>query len=105
MIQINYLTDQDHNWRDTDSNGHEHRWHDAPDHYPTLREDGGDTHWCDDCRDEHADTWLVCRQCGERVTPGITGPGSMTIPGVTSYFLNGEPITKEHADVLLATLL
>ncbi|MFD4740594.1 hypothetical protein ACFWNQ_25000 [Streptomyces virginiae] len=103
MIQVSTgLPQPSKSWKTTDSQGHEHAYADGPDRYPTLRVEGR-TFWCPDCHEEHEETRLVCRLCGERVDPGTyidTSP--QYLPGRTSYLLNGEPITKERAEELLA---
>jgi len=102
VINVSYLSDIDANWRYTDTRGHHHYCdYDAPDHYPTLREVTDQTWWCDDCRDEHEDTHLECRQCGEHITPGMTGPGTKLIPGRVEYTFNGEPVTPERAQQII----
>lgn len=103
MIEISTgLPQPSKTWKATDSQGHEHAYADGPDHYPTLRPEYREF-WCPDCHEEHEESWLVCRICGEQVTPGTyvdTTP--QYLPGRTSYLLNGEPITKERAEELMA---
>lgn len=89
-------------WKATDSQGHEHAYVDAPDIYPTLRIETR-AYWCEDCHEEHEESWRVCRICGETVTPGTyvdTTP--QYLPGRTAYTLNGELITKDRAEEILA---
>jgi hypothetical protein len=98
MIRIDYLSDINADWKFTDAAGHEHHCdYDAADRYPTLREVWDGTWWCDDCRDEHEDTHLECRQCGEHIRPGMTGPGTKWVPGLTECLIDGEPVTPEQA--------
>lgn len=103
MIEVSTgLPQPSKSWTVTDSQGHEHAYADGPDRYPTLRPEYR-TFWCPDCHEEHEESWLVCRLCGERVEPGTyvdTTP--QFLPGRTSYTLNGEPITKERADGIIA---
>jgi hypothetical protein len=93
-------------WTYTDRQGHEHRYsrRAAGDYYPTLVWVVDETYWCEDCRDEHTDGHYECAICGEHITPRLRGPdlSRKYIPGLTSYYLNGEPITKERADELMA---
>jgi len=102
MINVDYMSDIDGNWKHTDKAGHQH-WceYDAQDHYPTLKEVRGETYWCGDCRDEHEDSHLECRLCGEMITPGTTGPGSKWIPGMVEATIDGEPATMEEVQALL----
>ncbi|MFJ2007031.1 hypothetical protein [Streptomyces chartreusis] len=89
-------------WRLTDEQGHEHHYASGPDRYPTLTAKQGDVYWCEDCRDEHQDSWYVCRTCGERITPGTridTTPRWLGGPAL--YYLNGKPISQERANELL----
>lgn len=101
------LPRQDQNWRFTDAAGHEHRWvagsePDMP--YPTLKRVVDSTYWCDGCREEHDEAHLECRLCGEAIEPGMVGPEPFRkfIPGRRSAYLNGQPISGERAEELLA---
>lgn len=99
------LPQPDPNWRATDSHGHEHHYADGSDRYPTLTTVVGEPYWCDDCRDEHQDSWYECRQCGEKITPGTrvdTTP--RYIAGPARYYWNGEPISQEKANEIIAEL-
>jgi hypothetical protein len=103
MIPVHYMSDIDAGWRYTDANGHRHYCdYEAADHYPTLREVTDETWWCADCADEHEDSHLECRQCGEVIRPGTTGPGTRLIAGPVTYTLNGEPVTEEQARELIS---
>jgi hypothetical protein len=96
---VNYLNDIDANWRFTDAVGHEHHCeYEAIYHWPTLREVVDNTSWCEDCEDNHEDTHFECRLCGEHITPGMTGPGTKFIQGMTLYFIDNEPVTKTEAE-------
>lgn len=103
MTEVHYESDLDRNWTYTDTAGHRHHcdYH-APDHYPTLRVVVDRTYWCEDCHDEHEDSHLECRQCGETIRPGHTGPGTICVPGLQGFTLNGYPVTKEQAAGLVA---
>lgn len=97
------LPQPDPTWRTRDANGHEHAYADQPDHYPTLKREHGETYWCGDCDDEHQDSWLVCRLCGERVDPGtVIDTTPQWLPGPSAYLLDGMPISKEQGDELVA---
>lgn len=65
------LPQPDLNWRYTDERGHEHHYDNG---YPTLETVVTGTWWCQDCHEEHAETALACRQCGEHITPGTKPP-------------------------------
>lgn len=102
-IPVHYMSDIDGNWRFTDAAGHVHHCeYAAPDHYPTLITVLDASWWCEDCHDEHDDTHLECRQCGQEIQPGMTGPGIRYIAGLTTYTLDGEEITEERAMALVA---
>lgn len=103
MIPVHYLSDIDAAWTFTDAHGHAHYCeYEAADHYPTLRLVIDDTWWCEDCAGEHEDTHQECRQCGETIRPGITGPGTRHIAGLITCTLNGEPVTQEQAEQIIA---
>jgi hypothetical protein len=93
----------DEAWRYTDRQGHGHYWRDG---YPTLRTVLGGPYWCEDCHDEHQDSHLECPLCSETVQPGMVGPSPFRefIPGLTSYYLNDEPITEERAREILGKM-
>jgi len=93
----------DPDWQHTDRAGHQHRREDGA--YPTLQAVDGPTYWCPDCRDEHEDRHYECRICGEAIIPGLVGPSPFRefIPGMTSYWLNDEPITEDRYLELVAT--
>lgn len=103
VIPVHYMSDIDAAWTFTDTAGHRHHCaYDAADHYPTLRTVLDGRWWCGDCDDEHEDSHLECRQCGQAITPGMTGPGTKFIAGLTTYTLDGEEITEEQAMALAA---
>lgn len=98
VIQVSYLSDIDASWTFTDAAGHRHYCdYDAADHYPTLILVTDETYWCETCQDEHELTHLGCRQCGETIRPGTTGPGIRYIPGMMTCTLDGEVISPERA--------
>lgn len=102
MIDVtSNLPRPDKSWRYTDQQGHEHYWRDG---WPTLTRVVDETYWCGECNDEHHDTHLECRVCHETIEPGTTGPSGFRefIPGRTTYLLNGEPISKERAEEIMA---
>lgn len=95
----------DPNWAYTDEQGHEHRYVKGQG-WPTLVTVVDDVYWCEDCNDEHEDTHLACTICGEEISPGMLPPSLYRkfIPGRTSAWLNGEPISKERYEELVATI-
>lgn len=104
MIDISTnLPQPDQRWTATDSNGHEHYWRDG---YPTLvGEPIGEPYHCGECEENHQDTQLVCSICREPVEPGTyVNPGRQFMPGMRQAYLNGEPITGERAEGLLAQI-
>lgn len=97
VIRVDYLSDADAGWAFTDTAGHAHHCdYDAVDRYPTLRTVSEGPYWCTDCRDEHEDTHLECRRCGEVIRPGMTGPGTKWLPGLTEYLIDGVPVSQEQ---------
>ena len=104
----------DERWKFTDSNGHEHSYTSKPrdhgDHYPTLIYVPGPTYYCADCNDEHEDyavSRYECRTCGEAIVPGSREPQNpeALVLNRQSIYLNGEPVTKEHAEELLSAAM
>ncbi|MFG6300509.1 hypothetical protein [Streptomyces rochei] len=99
------LPEPDPQWRGADSNGHEHyaaQADEGPVTYPTLTQVAGEPYWCSDCQDEHVDTWLECPLCGEKVTPGTRSPRPKWISTGSRYYWNGEPISHERANEIIA---
>jgi hypothetical protein len=88
-------------WKFTDGQGHEHDAQQAEEGhvlYPTLRLESGPASWCPDCRDDHTDSWFVCRQCEEKIIPGVVYPsGPRFVRGLTSYEIDGEPVDPATA--------
>lgn len=93
----------DKDWRYTDQKGHEHYWRNG---YPTIVEVVDRTYWCPDCEDEHQDTHLECPICHEHISPGMLGPSMWRefVPGRRSYWLNGEPVSEERANEIIAEM-
>ncbi|WP_432130682.1 hypothetical protein [Streptomyces tendae] len=99
------LPEPDPAWRGTDSNGHEHYAAQAdggPVTYPTLLQVAGEPYWCVDCQDEHVDTWFECPLCGEKVMPGTRPASPKWISTGARYYWNGEPISDERANEIIA---
>jgi DNA-directed RNA polymerase subunit RPC12/RpoP len=98
------LPESDPNWQGADSNGHEHRAMKSDTGrvaYPTLKQVTGEPYWCPDCGDEHADMWLECPICGEKVTPGTRPSTPKMISTGSRYLWNGEPISVERANEII----
>jgi hypothetical protein len=103
QVRVDYLTDMDANWKFTDAAGHAHHCdYDGVPCYPTLHEVSDGTWWCGSCHDEHEDTHLECRACGETIRPGVTGPGTKWLTGRRGYCIDGVPVTLEEALEFLA---
>lgn len=103
VVPVHYLSDIDATWTFTDAAGHPHHCeYEAADHYPTLTVVLDARWWCGDCEDEHEDLHRECRQCGEEITPGRTGPGTKYIQGLLTCTLDGEPVSEEQAMALVA---
>jgi hypothetical protein len=95
----------DPDWTETDSQGHRHyrSTTETGGPYPTLQWKPDMVH-CSDCHEEEDHGHLVCIQCGERVQPGMRPlpPGRNFIPGMTSYLIDGQPVSKQAAEDFLA---
>jgi len=102
------LPTADERWTFTDKAGHEHRYsrRGAGDYYPTLTWVVDETHWCEDCGDEHTEGHYECPLCGERIQPGLKGPSSFRefVPGRTTYYLDDEEISEARYRELLAQM-
>ena len=94
MMGGNWKYDPD--WEFVDRAGHTHWRFDA--RFPTLVWVVDDVHYHDG--DECADGHLACSLCFEPIEPGRV-PASSFIPGLVSYYLDGEPIPPEQAEELL----
>lgn len=88
------MPERDPNWRETDSNGHEHRYEDGD--YPTLRWAEDEPYWCEQHQEEHEQGHWECRVCGEEVSPGMRMPSPVPkkIPGMRSYFIDDELVDE-----------
>lgn len=98
----------DKEWVFTDHNGHEHRYVESgSDHFPTLEWRESEPYYCEDCNDEHTDSWRVCAQCEEVIKPGWTAPTYMpiTTPGPLHYLLDDQPITRDRANEIIAQVI
>jgi hypothetical protein len=100
------LPQPDPNWTYTDRASHTHTYGQPGERtYPTLELRTSEPYWCAECEDEHTDTWFECPLCGEKIDPGTridTSP--KYIPGLTSYRIDGQHVTKEEAEALLAQI-
>ena len=98
----------DEAWTYTDQHDHKHRYkRTGPGtYYPTLTWVVDETYWCEECGDEHAEGHWECPLCGEHITPGLKGPDRFPrkIPGMVSYYLNDEPISKAEYQRLVEQL-
>lgn len=95
----------DPDWRFTDAAGHEH--YRAEGGYPTLRHhlDSVERWWCEDCGEEHVEErgHYECPLCGETVQPGSKVDTHRRFqPGLRSYTLDGQPISQERYEEILA---
>ena len=83
----------DKDWRETDSNGHEHYWDSG---WPTLEWVVTGVYWCEMHNEEHEEGEWRCRKCGEHVEPGMRHPGPrvMTVPSVRNYFIDDAPVDE-----------
>lgn len=100
VIEITSVVEPDPAWTFTDSEGHPHRAQTASEGhtlYPTLRQVTGPADWCDSCEDEHTDSWFVCRLCGVTIYPGTRAGRTQYIPGLTSYEIDGLPVSEAEA--------
>lgn len=96
----------DQEWEETDAAGHRHYRSETETGgpYPTLQWRPDMIH-CSDCHEEEDHGYLVCRECGERVQPGfVPDPGPHVIPGLVSYWIDGEPVSKQAAEDFLAAV-
>lgn len=104
-------SDPDLTWDYTDEAGHYHWWVNEGDRprTPTLIEVDDETYWCPDCRDDHTDSHLECRICGEHIEPGYTTRSNafpQVIAGPTEVILRvaGDevPVTSDEYQALRA---
>lgn len=97
------LPQPDPGWVFTDAAGHEHAYTAGGQHYPTLVIRSGEPYDCDDCEDEHVDSWYECAQCGEKITTSTyidTSP--KYIPGRKTATIDGVSVTGEQAEAFIA---
>lgn len=92
-------TDKD--WRTTDSNGHEHYWRDG---WPTLEWVVTGSYWCEMHAEEHEEGEWRCRECGERVEPGMLHPGPrvISVPTMRHYYIDDQPVDEETFNAAVA---
>jgi len=47
-----------------------------------------------------------CSECGQEIQPALIGPSPYRefIPGMTSYFIDGEPITEDEYRTIVAEI-
>jgi len=100
-------SEPDPDWTETDAAGHRH-YHSKTETggpYPTLMWKPDMVH-CQDCHEEEDHGYLVCGECGERVQPGFRplSPARTFIPGLTSYTIDGEPVSKQAAEDFMAAM-
>jgi len=94
------LPQADKSWRHTDQQGHEHYWRDG---YPTLVWVVDGQEWVEDLGEFVDYGHLACPLCDETIVPGTyIDTFRRFAPGRTTYKLNGEPITKERYEEILA---
>lgn len=99
------LPQPDPKWTHTDRAGHAHAYGTKEDPYPTLALRRSEPYWCEDCQDEHTDTWFECPQCGEKIEPGTYIDSSpQYIPGLTAYYIDGQEVSRAEGEALRAQL-
>ncbi|MEU1135099.1 hypothetical protein ABZ383_35480 [Streptomyces sp. NPDC005900] len=106
MVEVTTnLPQPDPEWSYTDRAGHAHAYGSDADRYPTLVIRSGDPYWCDDCQDDHTDSWFECPLCGEKITPGTRIDSSPKfIPGATAYYIDGRAVSRTEGEALLAEM-
>lgn len=112
MIEVTSgLLRPDPKWAYTDHAGHEHYYRKGSRYgegsgYPTLIVVTEEPYWCPDCHDEHTSSHYECPLCDEEIAPGLVPepPYREYIPGLTSYYLNDEPITPDEYQRLVDQL-
>lgn len=100
-------------WRYTDKAGHLHTVHDPGEGQSTIVftavevEEPGSRYFCSDCREDHWDTELRCRQCYQVLKPTLKHiPGGVIrIPTQIHYIVDGTEVTKEEAQQILPGLI
>lgn len=99
------LPQPDPSWKYTDRTGHQHAYGSRENPYPTLVRRYSEPYWCEECQDEHTDSWMECPLCAETIQPGTridTSP--QYIAGPASYLIDGRPASKEEGDALFARI-
>jgi hypothetical protein len=110
VIDVTPMAEPDPAWTYTDRAGHTHGYTDgAPDGpYTTLEyrtvHDHADDGECDaDGNQEFCYPVLVCKRCAQPVRPGTRAPlFRQNMPGMTTYLIDGEPVSKQAADDFMA---
>ncbi len=82
QIEVPIMSAPNPSWRHLDAAGH---WHCYDDELRTPSLEAVDGDEVDD--DGEPLTHLVCRECGEEIRPGMTGPTARTIAGPTEIHL------------------
>ena len=90
-IDVTPMQEPDPAWVFTDKQGHVHTWTSRTWEYYEPDEDVDD--W---------EPYSYCKQCDELVYPQIRTAQRQFIYSPTLYLLDGESITKEQAEALLA---
>lgn len=105
-IDVTPVQEPDPGWTETDAAGHVHTYDDTADGgpYPTLTWKRK-TVFCGECQEDEDLGHLVCKQCGERVTPGFRAGTPKKIPGLSTYLLDGAPVSKTTAEDFMAARL
>ena len=89
-------------WRYTDHQGHEHYWQDG---YPTLRWVVDETYYDEDLGEDVSEGHSECAVCGETIVPGsYVDTFRKVIPGRRSAKLNGELISEEQYNEIVASM-
>lgn len=98
-------TKPDLKWEFVDAEGHFHSWVDLE----RTTEEVEEPWFCSDCHEEHTDSHLACRKCGETVIPGrrVSKPAGYPhyITTEQYYLLDGEPISQEEFEAIKTDLI
>ena len=93
VINMEFLyPERDPDWTYTDKAGHHHDAKLATCEVVVTR-----TYWCEDCQDEHEESELRCKECGEVINPGTRTALPKQIPGLT----HGTITTRDGKKFLL----
>jgi len=101
-----YASKPDPDWTFTDAAGHQHYYNknETGGPHPTLEWKPDMVH-CADCHEDEDRGGLVCKICGEEIQPGfVPDPGPHVIPGLVSYLIDGEPVSKQAAEDFMAAM-